>query len=219
MGYYRNYRRQNYAPIERVTGNEIAERLTALTNNPEVPQSTKDFLQSLTTAYEKYEGLTGKQYEAFEKVEARFSAERIAERKAWSNEYTAPRREIAKICAQYYLANPPYFQDLARRIISDEEFVPTEKQYRALCDNKYAKKVVAATQQEEKFAKGTMVMGRATAPRAIRNKHLVVIEVNAAPVKSAAKGSKIYRVLPVGSPNTILVEEREIKRAPKTKKK
>jgi hypothetical protein len=218
MSYYRNYRRQNYAPIERVTGNNIAERLTALTNNPEVPQNTKDFLQSLTTANEKYEGLTAKQFEAFEKVETRFSPEKIAERKAWAGEYTSPRREVAKICANYYLANPPYFQDLARHIVSDDDFIPTEKQYRALCDNKYAKKVVAATRQEEKFVKGSMVMGRATAPRAIRNKHLVVIEVNAAPVKSAAKGSKIYRVLPVGSPNTILVEERELKRAPKSKK-
>lgn len=218
MGYYRNYRRHNYVPPERVSGNNIPERLETLVNNPEVPQNTKDFLQSLTSAYEKYEGLTAKQYEAFQKIEARFSAERIAERKAWTGEYNEERRQIAKICAEYYLANPPYFQDLARRIVTDTEFVPTEKQYRALCDNKYAKKVIAATQQEEKFAKGSMVMGRATAPRSIRNKHLVVIEVNAAPVKSAAKGSKIYRVLPVGSPNTILVEEREIKRAPKNKK-
>ena len=63
-----------------------------------------------------------------------------------------------------------------------------------------------------------MVRGRATVNLgSIRNKLLLIIETDAAPVKSAAKGSKVYRVLPVGSPNTILVEERDIKKAPKKK--
>ena len=97
--------------------------------------------------------------------------------------------------------------------------MPTERQYRSLVENKYAKKVIAATFAENKFEVGAMVMGRTTASRKdIRDNLLVVIEVNAAPVKSAAKGSKIYRVLPVGQPNTMLVEERDIKRAPKNKK-
>jgi len=215
-GYYRNYRRRE--PVEKVVGNNIPERLAALNENGDVPQNTKDFLQSLTTAYEKYEGLTIRQYEAFEKVEKRFSAEKIAERKAWSGQYTDEKRKIAKICAEYYLANPPYYRDLAERIIKEPEFTPTERQYRALCENKYAKKVLLAALSEPKYAKGTMVMGRATSTRIIQGKHLLIIETDASPVKSAAKGSKVYRVLPVGSPATILVEERDLKRAPKKKK-
>lgn len=215
-GYYRMYRQR--ASVEKVTGNNIPARLSALTENPDVPQNTKDFLQSLTGAYEKYDGLTTRQYEAMEKVEKRFSVEKIAERKAWAGEYTDERRKIAKICAEYYLANPPYFRDLADKILNDTDFVPTERQYRALCENKFAKKVLTATTAEAKFAKGTMVMGRSTASRAIRNKHVVIIDVDAAPVKSAAKGTKVYRVLPVGSPTTILVEERDLKNARRKKK-
>jgi hypothetical protein len=63
-----------------------------------------------------------------------------------------------------------------------------------------------------------MVMGRSTANNHIRNKHVVIIDVDAAPVKSAAKGTKVYRVLPVGSPTTILVEERDLKNGRKKKK-
>jgi hypothetical protein len=210
------YRRR--APVEKVTGNNIPARLSILTENPDVPQNTKDFLQSLTGAYEKYGGLTTRQYEAMEKVEKRFSVEKIAERKAWAGEYTDERRKIAKICAEYYLANPPYFRDLANKILNDTDFVPTERQYRALCENKFAKKVLTATTAVPKFAKGSMVMGRSTANRLIRNKHVVIIETDAAPVKSAAKGTKVYRVLPVGSPTTVLVEERDLKNGRRNKK-
>ena len=217
MSYYRNYYRRT--PVNRVTREDIPARLKAAIENEAVPQNTKDFLQSLVGAYDKYEGLTERQYEAFEKVEKRFSPERIAELQAWTSQYDEEKRAIAKICAEYYIANPPYYGDLSRRILSESEFVPTERQYRSLVENKYAKKVIAATFAENKFEVGAMVMGRTTASRKdIRDNLLVVIEVNAAPVKSAAKGSKIYRVLPVGQPNTMLVEERDIKRAPKNKK-
>ena len=151
-------------------------------------------------------------------MEKRFSAAKVAERKAWAGEYTDERRKIAKICAEYYAANPPYFRDLADKVLNDTEFVPTERQYRALCENKFAKKVLAATTSEPKFEKGAMVKGRSTAIRAIRDKHVVVIDVDAAPVKSAAKGTKVYRVLPVGSPTTILVEERDLKNGRRKKK-
>ena len=215
-GYYRMYKRRE--PVEKVTGNNIPARLAALTENPGVPQNTKDFLLSLTGAYEKYEGLTARQYEAFEKVEKRFSVEKIAERNAWAGEYTDEKRKIAKICAEYYIANPPYFRDLAAKVLNESDFVPTERQYRALCENKFAKKVLTATTSEPKFVKGSMVMGRSTANGGIRNKLVVIIEIDAAPVKSAAKGTKIYRVLPVGSPTTILVEERELKNGRRKKK-
>ena len=215
-GYYRNYRQR--APVERATGHDIPERLNALLKSDDVPPNTKDFLQSLSGAYEKYKGLTSRQFEAFEKVEKRFSAEKIAARKSWAGEYTEEKRQIAKVCAEYYLANPPYFRDLADQIVNREGFVPTERQWRALCENKYAKKVLEAAFAAPKFSNGSMVVGRATSSRNIRGKFLPVIEADASPVKSAAKGSKIYRVLPVGSPSTLLVEEREIKRAPKKKK-
>tara|TARA_Y100000310_G_scaffold189261_1_gene189226 strand:+ start:2302 stop:2937 length:636 start_codon:yes stop_codon:yes gene_type:complete len=210
MGYYRMYQ-QRHTPVERVTGNNIPARLEALIENTEVPQNTKGFLQSLADAFEKYEGLTGRQYEAFEKVENRHSAVETAARKAWVGAYTEEKRDVAKICAGYYIQTP-YFRDLSQKILNDSAFVPTERQWRKMCENNYAKKVLAATYAEPKFAKGAMVKGRATANRAIRDKHVVIIEVNAAPVSRAAKGTKIYSVLPIGSPTTLLVEERELKK-------
>jgi len=215
MSYYRNYRRNSYPPVERVTDETIAPRLKTLLENGNVPANTVDFLQSLVEANEKYSGLTSRQADALKKVEQRFSTEAIAHRKAWAGEYSEERRAAAKICAEYYLANPPYYRDLAEKVLNDPEFVPTERQWRALCENKYAKKVLVATRAEPKYPVGSMVMGRANAGRQVQNRLLVVIETDAEPVTKAAKGTKVYRVLPVGSPSTLLVEERDIKKSKK----
>ena len=212
MSYYRNYRRNSYPPVERVTDETIAPRLKALLENGNVPENTVSFLQSLVEANEKWSGLTSRQADALKKVEQRFSTEAVAARKAWSGEYNEERRATAKICAEYYLANPPYYRDLAEKILNEPEFVPTERQWRALCENKYAKKVLVATHAEPKYPVGSMVMGRSNAGRQVQNRLMVVIETDATPVTKAAKGTKVYRVLPVGSPATLLVEERDIKK-------
>ena len=215
MSYYRMYQRRSYQPVERVTNETIAPRLKTLIKEGKLPDNTVSFIQSLVEANEKYSGLTSRQYSALESIEKRFSAEAVAERKAWAGEYTDERRSVAKICAEYYLANPPYYRDLAEKVLNDPDFVPTERQWRALCENKYAKKVLTATRDEAKYPVGSMVMGRANAGREIRGRMLVVIETDASPVVKAARGTKVYRVLPVGSPATLLVEERDIKRTKK----
>ena len=215
MAYYRNYYRHSYPPVERVTDETIEPRLKDLLGNETIPENTVSFLQSLVEANEKYSGLTSRQAEALKKIEQRFSNEAVAARKAWAGEYNDERRAVAKICAEYYLANPPYYRDLAEKILNDSEFIPTERQWRALCENKYAKKVLAATHAEPKYPVGTWVMGRTNASRQVQNRLMVIIETDAEPVTKAAKGAKVYRVLPVGSPKTLLVEERDIKKSKK----
>jgi len=215
MGYYRNYYRHS-PPAERLTDETISPRLKTLLEGGNIPENTIAFLQSLVEANEKYSGLTSRQVEALNNIEQRFSNEAIAQRNAWAGEYTEERRATAKICAEYYLANPPYYRDLAQKILEEPEFVPTERQWRALCENKYAKKVIAATEADPKYPVGTWVRGRANAHRTMRDMMMVVIESDAQPVTSAARGTKIYRVLPVGSPKTLLCEERDIKKAKKT---
>jgi len=216
MAYYRNYYRHSYPPVERVTDETIAPRLKSLLENTEVPENTIGFLQSLVDANEKYSGLTSRQAEALGKIEQRFSANAVAERKAWAGEYNEERQATAKICAEYYLANPPYYRDLAEKVLNDPEFVPTERQWRALCENKYAKKVLAATEAAPKYNVGDWVQGRANSRRELRNHSMmVIIETDAQPVTNAARGTKVYRVLPVGSPATLLCEERDIKKVKK----
>lgn len=221
MSFYRMYKQQKSRATfahKQVVDETINPRLRMLLENKEVPENTVAFLQSLLGANEKYNGLTERQYEAMQKVEHRFTAENIAKRNSWASEYDDKKRKIAKVCAQYYLENPPYYRDLAIRIVGEEDFVPTERQYRALCENKYTTKVLAATYDEPLFPVGAMVQGRACAARQLQNRLMVIIETNAAPVTIAARGSKVYRVLPVGSAETLFVLERDLKKSKKTKK-
>ena len=98
--------------------------------------------------------------------------------------------------------------------------MPTIEQYNKITKNKFAIKVLNAHYAPQKFAPGSLVQYSATAPGRIRagggNKTpMGVIMANAAPITSAAKGAKIYQVLPIGSPTTTLVEERHLKKARK----
>jgi hypothetical protein len=129
--------------------------------------------------------------------------------------YAEEQKEIAKICAFYYKNNPPYFKELAEKILSDSDFAPTEKQFNAMCKNKFTQKVIRETKAKPKFATGQLVQGRKNAPISIRDSYFSVIEVGAKPVISAAKGAKIYTLLPLGRTQVIDCEERFLKKAQK----
>ena len=64
------------------------------------------------------------------------------------------------ICARYYRTTT-YFRDLATKILLDEDFVPTEKQFNALTKNKYAKKAIAAATEPPAFPIGSLAKVRA----------------------------------------------------------
>ena len=101
-------------------------------------------------------------------------------------------------------------------MLTQPDFIPTPRQYRAMCENKYAKKVLKSATCAPAFSVGQLVELRATAKVYSRKFPLgkgAIIEIGAAPVKSAAKGSKVYKVLPLGSAETIDLEERHLKKA------
>ena len=82
--------------------------------------------------------------------------------------------------------------------------------------NKFALKVIEATRSEPKFKVGTIVKGRKNAPVIVKNQLFSIIKVNAAPVKSAAKGAKLYELLPFGKTQTVFCEERHIRKTRKS---
>ena len=118
------------------------------------------------------------------------------------------------IAAHYYLANPPYFRDIAEKALEDDSFVPSERAYEKMVQNKYATKVIESTLSEPKYNAGSHVMLRSTAnirsyPRDAIG---VVLKTDAKPVFSAARGSKVYSVLFFGQTQAAFVEERWLKK-------
>ena len=208
-------------------GAPMLERLNAVCERTEASSWARGFLNSLQGQVMAGRELSDKQIPVLEKIEREHNDESMSARQTWRDDYLneadpawgAPHSEIAGIAAKYYnRAN--YFTQLVSKILDDSDFVPSIEQYNKITKNKFAVKVLAAHFADPKFAAGSLVQYSATAPGRVRagggNKiPMVVIQANASPIISAAKGAKIYKVLPVGSPTTRLVEERHLKKARK----
>jgi len=194
------------------------EKLIEDKSSQEDERSQRDvaFLRSLSASYDKWGNLTSKQKSAFERIEFLSSPEGMREATDWKKEYTEKHTIIAQTLSIYYLKNTCYFRDIATKIISDSNYVPTRRQFEALSGNKYAKKVVTELEREPVFAKGSLVKIRETSgvPMSVyplRGRICVVIDNKLPSISSHAAGSKEYRILPFGSADTFVCQERYMK--------
>ena len=118
--------------------------------------------------------------------------------------------------ANYYKANPPYFGDVAERILNDSSYVASEKLYRKMVENKYVQRAMQNAQSTALYEVGSMVTVRSSmsvrGPASYcRGKDAIVLEAQTAGT-SATKGARIYKVLPVGAALPIETEERYLKK-------
>jgi len=196
-----------------IMSNEQMRRINSLLEKEEVSSGTINFIQSLKEQLTKKGALSEKQWSAFQKAEYRYSDEAIAIRKSWMDNWDKEKERKAKIAAEYYSHNPPYFRELSRAILGDEEYIPTEKEYRKLVENKYAQSVLSMVEAEPLYPVGSLVKMRSNhaVPRSLHDREAIVVS-NDGPIKSAAKGSKLYKVLPFGHSNTIEVKESQLKK-------
>ena len=157
MGYYRGYMSSSNETkaqlVERIE--KVAARGTTTLTDWE-----RSFLGSLRDSAKKWGRLTGKQHDVFQRIERKSNPEHIAARKKWNESFTPAMRESLKFAAEYYKANPPYFGDAATRILSNPDYVPTEKLYRKMVENKYVQRAIVNANEDAKFPVGTMVMVR-----------------------------------------------------------
>ena len=192
----------------------------ALQQLPALTDWEKGFAESVLGQLAKGYSLSPKQTETVEKIQARHSSENLERKAQWEAEWDDDKRKVAKVCASYYLA-AGYYTRLATSIIEDDAFIPSEKQYKAMCENKYAQKVLAATFAEAIYPVGSVVSFRASAPY-VAQQHksgAVVLKAGGGVVVSAAKGAKVYEVLPIGSVKPLKLEERHLKKFRQPKKK
>ena len=213
-------------------GAPMLKRLEAIESRVEAGSWAAGFVTSLKSQVMGGRELSDKQIPVLEKIEREHNDEALAARETWRDDYlyeadpawvaldvNARHYRVAQVAARYY-KRAGYFQALVSKILDDDGFVPTIEQYNKITKNKFAVKVLSAHYAPQKYAPGSLVQYSATAPGRVRagggnQTPMVVIQANAAPVISAAKGAKIYKVLPVGSPTTRLVEERHLKKARK----
>jgi len=179
------------------------------------PESSWDrgFVESVQGQNANGHRLSGRQAEILTKIEGRYSDDAIAAARSFASSYDSVKRTRMVRMANYY-SGTQYFRDLSDRVLTDKEFVPTKKQYDSITGNKYAAKVLAGYSGEPVYNVGSTVQARAgTTPSTVRRALKVggVVLGTEEAIKSACKGNRTYKVLPIGSVKPINVEERYIK--------
>jgi len=216
VGYYR---RPNTMSASNETKTQLVDRIekVAARGTTTLSDWERSFLGSLRDSAKKWGRLTSKQHDVFQRIERNSNPKHIESRKKWRESFTPAMRENLKFAAEYYKANPPYFSDAADRILFSDGYMPTEKLYRKMVENKYVQRALKNANETAKFPVGTMAMVRDSAQVqgricAHRGQLVMVVEC-ADDVRSATKGSRKMTVLPVGSTETIKTEERFLKNA------
>ena len=211
------------------TDNELARRIESILPRTGERAWARGFLESLKAQNLSGRVLSEKQIETLGKIESEHSDEALNARVTWATDYLATRRAIAVKVAKYYKTGV-YFGDLVRNILNDSEYVPTRKQYNAMVENKYAKKVLAGYEAAPKYTAGSYVTLRATTPsqerwpngvgrrKRLENSTVCIVLGVDEDIISACAGNKRYKLLPVGSAQTVAIEERRLKKAKGLKK-
>ena len=194
-------------------------------------QTELSFLNSIREQVVTKGKLSDKQNNWFKSLADKYSQDSIARSEHWMSLWDDKKRLEAIRVAHYYSANPPYYSSYVERILTDQQgFVLSEAEWKKFCENKYAKRIRQAYNADPLFAKGGMVQVRKANRLDIANQErnesgpgryiprgyapnelAIVLQVDARPVTRAAKGSRIYEVLLVGSTSPIWAHEADLK--------
>jgi hypothetical protein len=212
------YSAEAVAEREKTTG-PLRGRLQTLTARVTAGSWAGGFVESLTEQVASGRNLSPRQFEILEKIEGEHSDEAINAAASWDSDFSDDMRQRLTVASRYY-RRTGYFTNLVDRALTPDgqptAFIPTEKQYRKITENKYAQKVLAAHFETAKYTAGSMVQLRASAGYLARSKAQdkpCVVIATTEPIVSACKGAKMYRILPIGSATMITIEERHIKKA------
>jgi hypothetical protein len=152
--------------------------------------------------------LSTRQQGIFEKIKAENTLECVSRRGRWAHEYRTHHLETATVLANYYLQSG-YWTQMARNIIEQDNYVPPMDKFEKMRGNKFATKVLDAWRADPKYPVGTSVIERPGKTNRLKKGGMVLTTTE--PIVSAAAGCKRYLVLPYGSTQPVLVEERCVK--------
>lgn len=181
----------------------IPARIDTLRNNGMVNTWEQNFLDSIKVSFDKYKSLTQGQFNTLVGIEARYSPDEIAARNAWRASWDSVKANNWKSCMEYYVKTP-YYKGATDKWLKDPDWIPGEKDYRAICENKYSQKFLKNRDIPAKFKQGALVVYK----RYGTYKLATIIEVKE--VKDWTKGSRGYDISVIGETGIQLAYEKEL---------
>jgi hypothetical protein len=235
MGYF-NRRYYKPAPTNnqfngynnRVNDPTLKDRLEKLLANPTLCQypKTVEFMRSLLEQFNARGSLSHNQVKCIEDNEKRYSADNIAANsaaiEAWRSSYDANKRATMRLVAKWYKdmadagSQPYYYRETCEKVLSDDNFVPSQATFEKIVNNKFAQRYVENVNSGAKYNAGDVVELTATAKNSRFAAHATSIVSGAIVIEvtdkvTSTKGSRQYKVLPIGSDQVLNVEERFLK--------
>ena len=212
-----------------MTPEDIKTALTAVGQSPIASEWAKGFSTSIIEQLNKGRKLSEKQMFYVNKIIEQNSESALAEAAEWESIYREKYEKDAKYLAGYYLTTS-YFRSIVNSIVSGE--VPSRRGFLKMYGNKYAKKILAEREKPARFDARTHVVGnakyrqdkliwtensgdwrlRAEAANKFDRHGGFIVGVDKT-IRSAAKGNKVYKILPVAGKMILYVEERFLKKA------
>ena len=212
-----------------MTPEDIKTALTAVGQSPVASEWAKGFSTSIIEQLNKGRKLSEKQMVYVNKIIEQNSESALAEAAEWETIYREKYEKDAKYLAGYYMTTS-YFRSIVNSIVSGE--VPSRRGFLKMYGNKYAKKILAEREKPARFDARTHVMGnskyrqdklvwtpnnddwrlRSEAVRQFEKHGGFIVGVDKT-IRSAAKGNKVYKILPVAGKIILYVEERFLKKA------
>ena len=131
----------------------------------------KGFIESVIGQLEKGYKISHNQERIIKRCFDKTSEDEMKKLEEWESKYDDNKRKIAKIIAEYY-TEAGYFTNWAAKILANPDtYILPEKTWVKMCENKYAKKVLANMKSPELFEIG----GLATVRKAINHNHLTPV--------------------------------------------
>ena len=191
----------------------ITGGMRALLNNNEITSYERTVLESMLDQANRRGKLSEKQVRFYNSIASNYTENALAEKREWEAGFVGKKLDDLMIIARYYKTQGSYFLALVEKILSDDSYIPNKSQYRKLCENKYAQKVLTEHYKEPKFEVGQQVylVSKAPSTRVNLQRGGIVLRANAGPIQNSCKGAKKCLVLPIGEPHGVVIEERWLK--------
>ena len=187
--------------------NETLAKIEYLMVQPDLNNWEKNFLTSIKDYFVKYNKLSDGQSNHLEKIAQRYTADAVKQRDEWYASWNDEKKEKFKKVIDYY-DRSVYYTTITRKVQDNPEYIPTQKEYDTLVNNKYSQRYLKNLEIPAKYQVGDLVQIRSSWYRA--GEIGTVIEVRVA--ESWVDGSRKYLVNLFGEDINKEYEERAIKK-------
>jgi hypothetical protein len=204
--------------------------LTLERNRDFMSNGDKIFTDSLKSQYNANGHLSTSQEYHLDRIALVYSDGAVHKIQSWCRDYNNEMRLTATRCAHYYnMSFPRYYESIIDKVLADPHaHTLTPVEYKKLCENKYAKKVLSCYEADPKFAIGELVQlrsthnifkinDRMTGPvghyTEYKNRLCLITSDNARAITRAAKGSRVYKILFIGESIPVFAHESDLKTA------